>query len=84
MGSADGVGDHAHARDSSLRAAPSAQNDRGAEAGWVVQATFVVARKREILRFAQNDRGTEAGWVVQPAMRGHFPDKKAHPRITQG
>ena len=26
----------------------------------------------------------EAGWVVQPAIRGHFPDKKAHPRITQG
>ena len=49
MGGADGISS-AHARDSSLRAAPSAQNDRGAEAGWVVQAASVVTRKRGILR----------------------------------
>ena len=36
MGGAAGVGGHAQARDSSLRAAPSAQNDRG-DAGWVMQ-----------------------------------------------
>ena len=28
MGGAGGVGNHAHARNSSLRAAPSAQNDK--------------------------------------------------------
>ena len=62
----------AQARDSSLRAAPSAQNDRGTEAGWVVQTAVVVTRGHGPLRSAQDGRRDcrNTGEKVLTALQG--------------